>query len=67
MSRFGVRVPGGALDWQRLDDKRACRICQLQQHGGLQSPEDDWPEIQDQMIERMDLLVRSLEPHMSEL
>lgn len=40
---------GGPLDWQALPDRAACRIC-LPLSGGWQSPEGDWPALQDQQI-----------------
>lgn len=52
---------GGPLDWQRLDDRRACRISQVLPGGGLAS-RDRWPTIQDAMIEAMVRLERALKP-----
>jgi len=44
---------GGELDWQRLDDKRACRISvQVSRHAGLKN-KDKWDEIQNAMIDTM--------------
>lgn len=44
---------GGELDWQRLNDKRACRIAaQVSKHIGLKD-EDKWDRIQDDMIDTM--------------
>lgn len=46
---------GEPLIWQRLDDKRACRISKTFLEGGLDAPER-WPEIQTDMIETMSRL-----------
>jgi hypothetical protein len=43
---------GDALDWQRLVDKRACRIRYVINTSGL-SDQENWPELQKQMIEAM--------------
>ena len=45
---------GEALEWQELPDRQGCRICK-DLPGGWTSPEADWPEIQDRML---DALVR---------
>lgn len=57
---------GGPLDWQRLDGKRGCRIRERPTPGGL-SDEDQWPEIQDAMIDAMIRLERALRPHIDRL
>lgn len=44
---------GEALGWQRLDGKRACRIAKTLHSGGYRNPEEDWPGIQDEMIDVM--------------
>jgi len=43
---------GGALDWQELEDSRACRICELFE-GGWRSAEAEWPSSQDHLINAM--------------
>lgn len=43
---------GGPLFWERLDDRRACRISKIFKEGGLIKPET-WPSLQDAMIDGM--------------
>lgn len=50
---------GGTLGWERLDEKRACRIKQGFDDGGL-SPTESWPELQDKMIDAMVRLDKAL-------
>ena len=57
---------GEPLQWERLDEKNASRI-QHKFNGSFQSPEDDWPEIQDELINCMDRLVASIGPHLSKV
>jgi hypothetical protein len=56
---------GGTLDWQPLETKRACRIKQGLE-GGYRD-QDDWPEIQERMIDAMIRLERALRPHIDRL
>jgi len=51
---------GGPLKWQRLDRKCACRIRKVIDAGGYRDPEEDWPRIQDAMIDAMIRLEKSL-------
>jgi hypothetical protein len=44
---------GGHLSWERLDTKRACRIKHMIEHGGYRTPENDWPNIQSEMVDGM--------------
>ncbi|MCU1270852.1 MAG: hypothetical protein JWN74_2146 [Acidobacteriaceae bacterium] len=50
---------GGQLDWQELQDSRACRICKEIQ-GGWGSPEGEWPELQDRLIDAAVRLEKAL-------
>jgi hypothetical protein len=43
---------GAPLVWERLDDRRACRISYLVGLGGL-SDRGKWPAIQDAMVDAM--------------
>lgn len=57
---------GGALDWQRLDNRRASRIRHVLSSGGL-ADRDRWPEIQDAMINAMVRLEKALKPEIRRL
>ena len=58
---------GGKLDWQRLDDKRACRISvQVTKNAGLIN-EDKWDEIQDAMIDTMIRLEKAFKERIAKL
>lgn len=57
---------GGALEWQRLENKDACRIAVVISEGGYRD-EESWPQVQDAMIDGMIRLGKALEPHMSKL
>lgn len=58
---------GGALSWQRLDTKRACRIACTIELGGYRSPEAEWPAIHQDMVEKMAKLEAALLPHLTSL
>ncbi|MEI6280275.1 MAG: DUF4268 domain-containing protein [Verrucomicrobiae bacterium] len=58
---------GGPLSWERLESKRACRIKYYQSGGGYRSPEEQWPTMQETIIKHMDLLEKSLRPHLKQL
>ena len=55
---------GGALRWQRLDAKRACRVSESFETGGLLDVEL-WPAIHAQMIDAMVRLERAFGPVLS--
>lgn len=55
-----------ALEWQRLNDKRASRLRLLIGQGGMRD-EARWPAIQDTMVETMDSFSRALRPHIQGL
>jgi hypothetical protein len=57
---------GGPLDWQRLDDRKASRICYALPDGGLMDREQ-WQEIQDRMIDAMLRLQKALKSRIGEL
>ena len=55
---------GSALEWRRLDDKRASRISKKIFLGGYRD-EQKWDEIQSQMIDEMIRLEKALKPFFS--
>ncbi|MFQ6061055.1 MAG: DUF4268 domain-containing protein [Thermoplasmata archaeon] len=57
---------GGPLDWQRLDDRRASRICKDFHYAGL-ADESKWGKLQDDMIDAMIKLEKSMRRHISRL
>lgn len=58
---------GGPLEWQRLDNKRACRIKKTITIGGYRSEESEWSVIQEAMIDAMIRLDKSLKPFIQKL
>ena len=59
-------VFGEPIDWQRLDERRACRIRHVIPEGGLRDRER-WPRIQEAMIETMVRLEKALGPEIERL
>jgi hypothetical protein len=53
-------------EWQRLDDRRACRIRHVLTLGGL-TDRDRWPEIQEAMMDAMVRLEKALKPQIKRL
>ena len=58
---------GEPLEWQRLEGRRACRISQQFALGGYRDNEEEWPEIQDAMIDGMIRLEAGLRPYIGQL
>ena len=56
---------GAELSWQRLDDKRSCRIAYTTTIGGWKSEEQKFPEIQDAMIDAMIRLEKAIKPQLA--
>jgi hypothetical protein len=50
---------GEQLDWQDLPEKRACRICKTWE-GGWRTPENEWPALEDRLIDGMVRLENAL-------
>lgn len=61
------QVFGGPLDWQQLEGKRTCNIYYVRKGGGYRSPEDQWPEIQDSIVQSMIKLEKALSPFLKQL
>jgi hypothetical protein len=49
------------LVWERLDEKEACRLS-IPIAGGIDSPENTWPKIHDQLVDAMIRLHAALQP-----
>jgi hypothetical protein len=58
---------GEPLDWQRLEDKRACRIKKETTAGGYRNPEDEWPEVIRWMVGAMIRLEAALGPYVTKI
>ena len=58
---------GGSLEWERLDARRACRVKHIIKRGGYRSPEEDWPAIQSEMVDKMTCLEAALKPALESL
>ncbi len=57
---------GGALSWERMDTKRACRI-RANLQGGYRSPEEEWDAIQGSLVDTMNRLEAALRPYLRSL
>lgn len=53
---------GGTLRWERLDNRRCCRVSSGIDLGGVSNDESEWPAIQEAMIDAMIRLEKSLAP-----
>lgn len=58
-------VFGGELSWQRLDERRSCRISYTTALGGWRSDEGKWPEIQQAMTDAMVRLEKAIKPQLA--
>lgn len=57
---------GEKLNWDRLEDRRACRISKRFDYAGLNDP-DKWDKLQDDMIDAMIRLDKALKKHIKAL
>jgi hypothetical protein len=57
---------GKPLDWQKLEEKRGCRIRYVIAGAGLLN-KDKWPDLQKQMIEAMVMLQKAIQPELSNI
>jgi hypothetical protein len=58
---------GQALNWSRLDEKRASRIYwRTSEHGNVNEP-DTWPVLQDTLIDAMIGFEKALRPRIAKL
>jgi len=55
---------GTPLTWQRLDERRACRIKEETIDGGIKSARDQWPTTRDAMINAMQRFEKAVAPHL---
>jgi hypothetical protein len=58
---------GDKLSWERLDDKRACRIKYNVLQGGYRSDASLWPGIHEAMVAAMTKLETALKPALDSL
>jgi len=58
---------GKPLSWERLDEKRACRIKHVIESGGYRSSEQKWPNIQTEMVVAMTKLETALKEPLDSL
>ena len=54
---------GGTLKWEALEGKRACRISSGVE-GGYKTDPEEWDEIQDVLVSRMNSLVDAIKPEL---
>lgn len=54
---------GGQVSWQRMEERRACRIAILHDNHGYMAPEADWPALISQVVESMFRLEGALRPY----
>ncbi len=58
---------GSELTWDRIDEKRACRISYPLDAGGYKDRVDEWPMLQLQLIEGMNRFVNAFTPFVKQL
>ena len=58
---------GAPLSWEPLEAKRACRIAARFDTGGYRSPVDQWPALQEALIDAMVRFEQALRPYAESL
>ncbi len=61
------RVFGESLEWQHLEDRRACRIRKRTAVGGWRDDPAKWPNVYVAMVDAMIRLEKALKPHVQKL
>lgn len=54
------------IAWERLDERRACRI-RIKIPGGYRTDESEWPDIQSRQVAAINALNTALQPHIKQL
>ena len=55
------------LEWERLDNRRACRIKTVIADAGYRTPEEKWPKAQRELVDRIAALEKALRPFLDKL
>jgi hypothetical protein len=58
---------GESLEWERMDEKRACRIKKDLPLGGYRDDEQNWPKVHEAMVDAMIRFHKALSPHIKYL
>jgi len=58
---------GGPLEWQRLDDKRACRIQRINNEIGNRTEESQWQPLTEWMVHSMISLEKAINPYLAKI
>jgi predicted type IV restriction endonuclease len=58
---------GGSLEWERKNEKRACRIKKDLNLGGYRDDEQNWPKVHGAMVDAMVRLHKAISPHLQYL
>jgi len=61
------KIFGGTLDWERKEDRRACRIKKDLDLGGYRDEEQNWPKIHEAMVDEMIRFHKAISPHIQYL